>query len=499
MSAAHDLGMLRFAKSVERRRASPFDRLVLMDGELVRKGFPAVSPWWRGRLGEFYKSQKRRLVVRAGRRGGKSTTLCRVAVADAIYGDHAITPGDVGVFAIVSVTRSEASERLKTIAAILQALGVAHSKDATRIRLADKPIEFRTYAASFRTAVGMTCIGMVCDELARWRDNDTGANPATEVLRSLRPAMATIRTAREYLISSPWSTLDAHADAMKEGDTPQQMTAAATTWQANPTLTEADCKALEPDEATFRREYAAEPMSASASSFFDINAIQDAADEWLQIPRIAGQGESVSAGADFGFRRDSSALAIVHRRGGSFILADSLELSPGVDGPLRPSDTVAEFAKVCRRHRITSLMADGHYSESITEHLAEHNLGFQLAPRDVPSTYVRFRALLHGGRVALPTNNKQLLRDLSEVQSAPTAGGRVRIILPRRSGGGHSDLVSALILACWPPAGRPVGVPQSDVKGWTAEELREVEKLERKVAKQNGKDGYQSDREWLSS
>lgn len=489
--------VFEYARDLAIDDASTFERLMLLDARLRRREFPPMSQWWRGELRRFYESGKRRLVVRAGRRGGKSTTLCRVAVAETLYGEHEITPGDVGVFAIVSVTRSEAAERLKTIAAILDAVGASYEKDATRIRITGQPLEFRTYAASFRTAVGFTCIGMVADELARWRDNETGANPATEVLRSLRPAMATQKAAREFLISSPWSTLDAHYEAMAAGDTDQQLTATATTWQANPTLSESLCRLLEPDEATFRREYAAEPMSASAASFFDQSAILAAADEWLTLPRIAGAGEFVTAGADFGFRRDSSALAVIHRVGDKFILGDSLELSPGADGPLRPSQTVSEFARVCRSHGISSLIADGHYAESITEHLAEYKLGFTLAPRDVPATYVRFRTLLHGGQVKLP-KNKQLLRDLSEVQSAPTAGGRVRIILPRRAGGGHSDLVSALVLACWPKAGKPAVLPAtSSPAGWTDEEMAEVAALEREHKQREGH-GYQSEDNWLS-
>tara|TARA_B100000949_G_scaffold235443_1_gene258754 strand:+ start:1067 stop:2557 length:1491 start_codon:yes stop_codon:yes gene_type:complete len=475
MSAA-----INFAAQQERSSAEPFRRLMLLDELLAYHRFPPMSPWWRDQLYAFYKGGKRRLIVRAGRRGGKSSTLCRVAVAEALYGEHNIPPGDVGVFAIVSVTRSESSERLKTIAAILDAMRVGYEKDATRIRIKDMPVEFRTYAASFRTAVGFTCIGCVFDELARWLDNETGANPATQVLRSIRPSMATMKNAREFMISSPWSTIDAHAEAFAAGDTPQQMVAAATSWEANPTLTEDGCRMLEPDEATFRREYAAEPMSASAASFFDHTAIAAAADEWLKIPRIAGQGESVTAGADFGFRRDSSALAVVHRRADVMILADMLELCPQTTGPLRPSETVRAFADVCKRHNISSLMADGHYQESITEHLADENLGFQIAPRDVPSTYVRFRTLLHGGRIKIP-NNKQLLRDLCEVQSAPTPSGRVRMILPRRSGGGHSDLVSAMILACWPKAGKPVGAPVEMPAGWTDEEVEEVARLEREL------------------
>ena len=76
-----------------------------LDRTLVEAGFPAMSAWWRDALATFYASGRRQLVLRVGRRGGKSSTLSRVAVCEALYGEHPIPPGDVGVVAFVSVRR----------------------------------------------------------------------------------------------------------------------------------------------------------------------------------------------------------------------------------------------------------------------------------------------------------------------------------------------------------------------------------------------------------
>ena len=57
-----------------------------MDAQLVQAGFPATSPWWLETFGELYTRRKRTLVARVGRQGGKSTTLCRLGVAEALYG-----------------------------------------------------------------------------------------------------------------------------------------------------------------------------------------------------------------------------------------------------------------------------------------------------------------------------------------------------------------------------------------------------------------------------
>ncbi|HEY1696168.1 MAG TPA: hypothetical protein VGG39_28570 [Polyangiaceae bacterium] len=241
-------------------------QLPALDRALVSVGFPAMTDWWRETMAGFYATARRQLVLRCGRRAGKSSTLCRVAVAEALFGDHAIPPGDVGVVAFVSVRREEASERLRTIKAILDVLGVRYKPVESGLELLERPIVFRVFTASLAGVVGGTIICAVCDEVARWRDAETGSNPATEVLASLRPALAGQPNARIFLSSSPMGRTDAHATAFEQGDTDFQAVASAETWVARPELTEADCRALEPDEDTFRREYGIIPFDGSTSS-----------------------------------------------------------------------------------------------------------------------------------------------------------------------------------------------------------------------------------------
>jgi hypothetical protein len=50
-------------------------------------------------------------------------------------------------------------------------------------------IEIQT--ASFRSVRGFTIIACLCDEIAFWR-SDESANPDTEILAAIRPAMSTI-------------------------------------------------------------------------------------------------------------------------------------------------------------------------------------------------------------------------------------------------------------------------------------------------------------------
>lgn len=239
------------------------------DRSLVAAGFPATSPWWRTQLERFLRSGRRRFILRVGRRGGKSSTLSRVAVAWALFGAYVVPPGDVGVVAFVSVSRDESAQRLRTIEAILRVVvgEKAYRRQGESIELDGRPVVFKTFAASISGVSGFTAILFVGDELAKWRDAETGANPATEVLASAGPTMATQPTARMFLCSSPFGTQDAHALAFDLGDTQNQLVARAATWEANPSVTEQATRELESDEKAWRREYAAIPQDGVSAAF----------------------------------------------------------------------------------------------------------------------------------------------------------------------------------------------------------------------------------------
>lgn len=243
-----------------------------VDAILVAKGFPPTSPWWIATIRRWYKSGKRQLVGRCGRRGGKSSTLSRLGVVEAVYGHHDVPPSDTGVVAIISTNKGEAADRLTTIRAILDALSIAYEPwggGVLGIRLVGRRIGFRVFTASIAGVSGFTSIFVIADEVAKWKDADTGVNPANEVIKSVRPTMATMRNARIVLSSSPFSVLDAHYDAFELGETDLQIIAAAKTWEANPTLTEAETRVLEPDESTWLREYGNVPQEEVESSLLD--------------------------------------------------------------------------------------------------------------------------------------------------------------------------------------------------------------------------------------
>jgi hypothetical protein len=265
-----------------------YDYLDELDRRLVAAGWPKTSDWWRQTLSRFYRSTCPQLVLRVGRRGGKSSTLCRIAVLEALMGEHHVAPGDTGVVAIVSVSKPEAKERLETIEKILHVLGVDHKALAERIDLLDESIAFRVFAATVGGVSGFSGICILCDEVSKWLDKDAGSNPATEVLASVRPTMAGLPNAKIFLSSSPMTPHDAHAHAFDVGNTALQQVAFAETWIARPTLTEEETRRLESDHRRWLREYAAIPMDGDDDSFFKPDLLSWCTRSEEYLPRAPG-------------------------------------------------------------------------------------------------------------------------------------------------------------------------------------------------------------------
>lgn len=260
------------------------------DRALVAAGSPATSRRWRADIERFLRSGRRRWVIRAGRRAGKSSTMCRLAVVVALWGGWSVPPGDIAVVAFVSVSRDEAAARLRTISEILRVLGVPFERRGDELELTDRPLVFRVVSCSIRGTVGFTSIAIFCDEMARWESRDSAANPAREVAASLRPTMASQPNAIEVDFSSPWGTDDFHAELFDAGDTAHQIVSHGATWEYNPTISEQQTHELEPDEATWSREYAAVPGATVSAAFDreDALAMFENTDASLRITEIGG-------------------------------------------------------------------------------------------------------------------------------------------------------------------------------------------------------------------
>jgi len=448
--------MIRRGQTPSPDRARLLAALARIDGVLVQHGFPPTSPWWCRELRRFLTSGRRRWVIRAGRRAGKSSTLCRLAVAVAVAGEWRVPPGDVAVVAFVSVDRGEAAGRLRTIRAILDALGVTYAERGDEIALASVPLVFRVVTCSIQAGAGFTCVLYIGDEVSRWPSDEGAANPAEEVLAALRPTMATQPTAFEVVCSSPRTKDDYHAQLVAKGDDDHQVVSIGTTWECNPTLTEADCRALEPDARAFRREYAAEPADAVSAAFPD-GVDHCVARGIRRRARIPGGRHGVAL--DVGLRHDRTAIVAFHVELRSrdaapplrHLVVDALEwLKPGVFGlrHVQMSDVEERVVSVCREYGATKVVSDSREAASLGERLRAR--GITLTEMGMAPSHQEKRAAVLVGHVGAGTldliDDRDLVVEMNQAEMV-LSGGRWLISAPRRRSA-HDDGLDCLLLAC---------------------------------------------------
>jgi hypothetical protein len=267
-------------------------KLAWISGLLVAAGWPTFAAWWGALYERFLRSTCRQLVVRAGRRAGKSSWACVFAVAFALVyaGLGLVPPGDTGWCVFVSVSVAEAASRLRTIASIMDVLQVPYRTDGETLIIEGTNIGFRVVACSIASVSGWTSILVIADEVPKWRDGD-GLNPAGEVLAALKPTMASQPLSLILLLGSPMGHGDPHAKAFDQGDNAFQMTAFATTWEANESIGEQETHDLEPDPRVHAREYGAKPQGDALGAFderlLDV-AHQDPGFDYVQVSATIG-------------------------------------------------------------------------------------------------------------------------------------------------------------------------------------------------------------------
>lgn len=441
MNAAHGETVLR--------RFDQLDRL------LQGKGFPATSAWWRATITRWYTSGKKQLVIRAGRRAGKSSTLCRLGVVEALYGEHAVPPGDVGVVAVVSARRGDALERLRTIAAILDALGVTYVPKGDTIEIPGRRVMFSVYTASISGVSGFTGIFLILDEVAKWKDNDTGVNPANEVIKSIRPTIATQPKARIVLSSSPMGYLDAHADAFQEGETLLQTTAHATTWEANPTVSEADTRLLEDDPVVWAREYAAIPQAEAETSLLSE----------AQLIRLTRLGTSVPKDP----RHRYVATMDPATRGNAWTFAITTLSDARVRKvvytkewvgtklkPLKAGDVFRDMCPILAEYGLRHVNSDQWSEDTLREIASQHGVYLIVDPPWTAGTksdaYDGLRTLVKENLLEVP-DDKQVREDLLGIRQKLTRNGILYDLAS--SGPRHSDfaptIAMGVMLATTPP------------------------------------------------
>lgn len=266
-----------------------------------------------------------------------------------------------------------------------------------------------------------------------------------------------------WIVSTPWIALVGLLEELLQrnlGTHREALCAVAPTRALNPTwdpdgTIERHLRENDPDNAT--REIDAIPLTSGSGVWFDYAAIDAAVDEDRPLALPPTLGGIYGVGGDFGFKRDSSAQAIVQAIETILHLAALDEQRPAHGTVLKSSAVVDDFAGVLSRYGVARIACDSHERAQVAMEFMRHNVEVVPVPEGQlgkAMTYTLLRTLFREGRVKIP-KDARLIRQLKAVTSRPTPGGGITITSPRQAGGGHGDLVSAFVAAAW-MASQPV-------------------------------------------
>jgi hypothetical protein len=424
------------------------------------------------RLSGLPTNRRRTIVVRAGGRGGKtSRLLAPKAIHSAWTAEFpTLRTKERGVSLIVAPDLKLAKQTLSFCVGYVEdspilraALVGAPTQDGFDLRRPDgKIVRVEVLAASRggRAVRARTLAFAGMDEACFFFDEQSGAVNDADIFRAV--AQRVVPGGQVWIVSTPWIAKTGLLETFIDKDWgvhKHTLCVTSGTRALNPTWDptgeiERDMREQDPDAA--RREIDGEPISGTATSFFDWASLDAAVDDTLVLPRRPMPGEEVTAGGDFAFTSDSSAMVVVHRDHEKYRVGDILELRPLPDQPLKPSAVVSTIAARMSNHAgLTRIVADGHYKETIAEHLNANDLSLKLAPagaEGVAEVYQKAKQLFREGKVAIPRNHR-LLNQLRSIGWRANPGGSISIKKAHDRSGGHCDICDALVLALWESCG----------------------------------------------
>jgi hypothetical protein len=422
-----------------------------VERDLGAAGVPALSDYWRGEVERFYSHPTAKLLVEmVGRGGDKSRTSAVTAIVETLAGDFNIPPGERHYYSHVSENKDEAAKTLGVLEGYLKILGIGHARAGDTIELSTLPRGFKVLAARVGAVSGWRCFGWTADEAAKW--DDEGSDPCQEIIASIRAMTATHPTARGRMISSPTGASGYFYDTWSAGDGYAQLAGHAPSWVGNAAITEALTHELEPHEPTWRREYGAVASSGNSAGL----SADDVAVMARKLESGAfGLGAPVMLIDSSSGRGDGWAFCCIrHVRDGSrrVLYVDYLGAFEGRFSESVSFDAVvAHVADLAKRNGATRVFGDQYESYSLESGFARHGLAFIEKRWEQPSkieALSTLRRLLKERTVAVePGEQADLLkRELVSLREV-LLPSKVFTVAARRTGKGHSDRASLMLMA----------------------------------------------------
>jgi hypothetical protein len=386
----------------------------------------------------------RELWLILGRRSGKSLISALIAcyLAFCVAWDAILKPGEVGTVMVLAADRKQARVIMNYVNGFIDSIPMLAAMVSKRtlegVELSNR-ITIEISTVNFRTVRGYTVVAAICDELAFWRSEES-ANPDTEVLAALKPAMSTIQNALLICLSSPYARNGALWKAYERyfgKEDPTRLVVKAPTKAMNPTVPDDIIEeALLEDPAAAGAEWLAE-FRSDIESFVSVEAItQCTIPGRLELAPVAGIQYHAFVDPAGGSGQDSMTLAVGHREGETSIVDAVREVKP----PFSPEATVQEFGELLKLYRVTKVRGDRYAGEWPREQFRKHGIQYEVAAMGKSDLYRDLLPTLNSGKLEL-LDLPKLRTQLQKLERRTARGGKDSIDHPP---GQHDDLANVV-------------------------------------------------------
>lgn len=380
-----------------------------------------------------------------GRRSGKSFIAALLAVFVACFKDWTsfLAPGERATVLVIAADRKQARVVMRYVMGLLNGIPslkqLIEGETKESVSLFGR-VDIEVHSASFQRVRGYTVVCAICDEIAFWQGAvEDSAQPDTEIVNAIRPAMATVPGAMLLGLSSPYARRGVLFDQWtahyrRDGD--PVLVWQAETRRMNPSVPQSFIDAAyEADAANAAAEYGAQ-FRTDVASFLDDRSVAEACrDQVGDLPFREGLGYTAFVDPSGG-RHDAMTLAIAHAEEGKRIIDATRVRTP----PFSPQTTVEEFVGTLTRYRIKEVVGDRYGAAWVQEAFTKAGVIYTTSTMAKSDLYREMATMFAAQEVEIPPQ-KRLITELCNLERRVGRSGRDIIDHPPR---GHDDLANAV-------------------------------------------------------